>query len=117
MEVFLYVGDLDEHLNYFTDFLKINNCRYDIDKGYLGYKINMEMDKIDLLSEHICQFMLDFYLKDAVISKVYDEYPCFNTNDASKILTEISDKIYRDAVAGMQPAAAFLFSERRETDS
>ena len=23
LEVFLYVGDLDEHLNYFTDFLKI----------------------------------------------------------------------------------------------
>lgn len=93
LEIFLYVGDLDEHLNYFTDFLKINNCRYDIDKGYLGYKINIEIDKIDVLSEHICQFMLDFYLKDAVISKVYDEYPCFNTNDASKILTEISDKI------------------------
>ena len=94
MEVTLYPGESKSHLDYFTDFLDLQSTRYEISHCYFGHKIHVFLsdDDIDMLSSHICGFILDFYLKEAVLSKIYDEYPCFNTDDAGKILTKLSYK-------------------------
>ena len=95
MEINLYPGNNKNHLNYYTDFLTLNNIRFKIIPSYFGNKIiaYISSDKLQNFSSHSCNFILDFYLKEAVISKIYDEYPLFNTNDASKILSKLSEKI------------------------
>ncbi len=95
MEIALYPGELKSHLDYFTDFLDLQNTRYEISRCYFGYKINIFLENIspDFLASHACRFILDFYLKEAVISKIYDEYPDFNTDEAGVILSKLSQKI------------------------
>lgn len=95
MEITLYPGESKSHLDYFTDFFDLQSIRYEISHCYFGHKIHVFPDDndIDLLSSYICRFILDFYLKEAVLSKIYDEYPCFNTDDAGIILTKISQKL------------------------
>ena len=95
VEIILYPGENKNQLEYFTSFFDTKDIRYEINHCYLGHKviICISSDKLDIISSHICLFVLDFYLKEAVISKVYDEYPCFNTQEASHILATLSQKI------------------------
>ncbi len=93
MEIILFVGKSKDHLNYYTDLFITNGIQYETGQGYLGYNIKVNVENTGMLAECICRFILDFYLKEAVISKIYDEYPCFNTQSAGNILTEISKKI------------------------
>lgn len=95
MEITLYPGETKNHLDYFTDFFDLKCTRYEISQSYLGYRIIVILNdnEIDMISSHVCRFILDFYLKEAVLSKIYDEYACFNTDDAVIILTKISQKL------------------------
>lgn len=95
VEIILYPGDNKTQLDYFTSFFDTKDICYEINHCYFGYKIliSISNDTLDAVSEHICRFVFDFYLKEAVISKVYDEYPCFNTQEASHILAKLYEKI------------------------
>ena len=95
MEINLYLGETKTHLNYFTDFFTLQNIRFKIYSSYFGNRININIDsnKIYLLSSHICKFILDFFIKEAVVSKIYDEYPLIDTVKAGEILSELSEKI------------------------
>ena len=95
MEINLYFGESKIHLDYFTDFFTLQNIRFKIFPSYFGNRISINIDanKIYLLSSHICRFILDFYIKEAVVSKIYDEYPIIDTIKAGEILSELSEKI------------------------
>lgn len=95
MEINLYSGESKIHLDYFTDFFTLQNIRFKIFPSYFGNRININIDtnKIYLLSSHICRFILDFFIKEAVVSKIYDEYPLINTVKAGEILSQLSEKI------------------------
>ena len=91
--IILYPGNSKNHLDYFTFFLDANGIKYEINHCYLGHKlVILQNNKIDIVVSHICSFIFEFYLKEAVISKIYDEYPLFNTEDASFILADVSNK-------------------------
>lgn len=89
------LADCRNYLDYYTEFLTQQNTRYEIIPHYDGIKIlvTIPKEKLYIIAEHSCRFILDFYLKEAVISKIYDEYPIFNTQDAGNILYDLSLKI------------------------
>jgi len=93
VETILYPGDNKSHLDYFTDFLTLQDTRFEITTSALGYKLIIKNDIAHKLASHICSFIVDFYIKEAVLSKIYDEYPDFNTNDAGKLLLDLSHRI------------------------
>lgn len=95
LEITLYPGKNKEQLDYCIFFLESSSIKYKADKCFLGNRVLIfSSDKIvKALASHICDFIFEFYLKEAVISKIYDEYHMFNTDDAGHILSEVSKKI------------------------
>lgn len=95
MEVNLYPGDSRPRLIYYTDFLNQQNIRFEKALSYFGNKITIyaSTEQIGIISSHSSRFIFDFYLKEAVASKIYDEYPLLNAEDAGEILEKISEKI------------------------
>lgn len=100
LELGLCLEDCRNYVNYYTDFLTEQNISYKISPHYNGIKILVAStyDNLNIIAEHSCRFILDFYLREAVISKIYDEYPCFNTHDACNILCSLSKKISQTPV-------------------
>lgn len=94
VEIILYPGRSVRLSEYFTGLFDSNGQQYKIETCYLGYKLTLSDCNIslDILADNICHFIFDNHLKEAVISKVYDEYPCFNTAEAVKILSEVSQE-------------------------
>ena len=88
MCVVLYTGYDNEYKNYFLDFLKETNIEHSEEKCYLGFKITVYADEEDLkiLIKRIIEYILEYQLKDAVFSKIYDEYGCLDANDACNVL-------------------------------
>lgn len=103
MEITLYVGDSKEHLKFFTDIFDDENSHISADNCCFGYCLNIVTDKysIDEISGYICVFLIEFYLKEAVLSKIYDEYSYLDVEDASVIMTKLSKKIKETDVFAM----------------
>ena len=95
VEVNLYPGDSKPRLAYYTDFLNQQNIRFKTALSYFGNKIIIyaPFEQIGIISSHSSRFIFDFYLKEAVASKIYDEYPLLNADDAGGILEKISETI------------------------
>lgn len=100
MELTLYPGNSRNQLEFFTDYLTLQNKEFEISGSELGNVITVSTETLshELLAIHSCRFILEFYLKEAVLSKIYDEYPFFNTDDASHILSELSDLVVSSPV-------------------
>ena len=100
MGITFYPGKSKDHLDYYTFFLDTNDIEYEISHCYFGYKLFIYSNdySLETVSTGICSFIFEFYLKEAVISKIYDEYPLFNTDDACRILSEVSEKFAKTPV-------------------
>ncbi len=93
MEFRLYTPDFPENTRYLSDCFARTASLYEITPSYFGCRINIIDIEYDELKEFLCRYLFDFYLKDFVLNKIYDEYCFFNTNDAGFVLSELSDSI------------------------
>lgn len=95
MKITLYSGMKKEYADYFKNLSFIQNSGANVTDTYLGYKIDFDIDKekIDELVNKIISFILETYLKDAIFSKIYDEYFFLDATDAGSILVSIEKEL------------------------
>ncbi len=93
MEFRLYTADFPENTRYLNDCFDGTNSSFEIKPSYFGSLININNIEHGELKKFLVQYLFDFYFKELVLSKIYDEYYYFNTNDASFVLSELSDSI------------------------
>ena len=63
-----------------------------IQSRVFGNKIYVDVSDeryIGEFSEKLCYFICEVYLKESVLLKIYDEYPCIDSHMAAKIMLEI----------------------------
>lgn len=58
-------------------------------QSYFGIQMIIQLENIDALSSNICCYICENYLKDAVLTKIFDEYSDINASEAGKILINI----------------------------
>lgn len=93
MEFKLYTADFSENTRYLNDCFAGTASSFEITPSYFGSLININNIEPDVLKKFLCRYLFDFYLKEFVLSKIYDEYYFFNTDDAGIILSELSEKL------------------------
>lgn len=95
MEINLYLGESKNRLDYYTEFFTLQKIRFEITPSYFGNEItiNVNSDELCLVCAHSCRFIFDFYLKEFVASKIYDEYPLLDAICAGEILAQLSEMI------------------------
>lgn len=94
MEISLYTGS-ENPAEYYTDFLTQNKINFKITSvnSELIITVYANDAQTEQISEFLCRFMIEFYLKEAVFSKIYDEYPTLGIEDASIIMLRLSDEL------------------------
>ena len=95
MHITLYLAGNDEHLKFFTTFFSQINKTVCVSECFMGYCIESDISESDIpwISVCITRFIIEFYLKEAILSKVYDEYLNLDVNDAVSLLSEISANV------------------------
>ena len=91
----MYPGESKNRLDYYAEFFSLKKIRFEITPSYFGnaITINVNSDELYLVSSHSCRFIFDFYLKEFVASKIYDEYPILDAICAGEILAQLSEMI------------------------
>ena len=89
-----------EYADYFIKLNFIQNSDFNLTQTYLGYKIdlNIEDEKIDELTFNIISFIVEIYLKDAIFSKIYDEYYFLDATDAGGILINLTKELAKSHI-------------------
>jgi len=96
MHITLYLANSDEHLICLTDFLNKENKMINIAVCFMGYCVEFDIPESELsdLSLFLSRFIVEFYLKESILSKVYDEYINLDVNDAVALLSEMSETVF-----------------------
>ena len=94
LEISLYTGS-EIASQYYSDFLSQNNFKFksELLNSETVLTVYADLNKTELIADFICRFMVEFYLRETVLSKIYDEYASFTTEDASCILSQLSDEV------------------------
>lgn len=95
MEVVLYPGCSGEQLDLLCQNLDEKELHNFVDSDYFGYKIIVCMDEtmLEILKGEICSYIVETYLKDAILTKIYDEYPLIDVYDSGLILVKLVEEI------------------------
>ena len=88
MELVLYPGKEDEKSEYFTRLFESENIEFSKDSTFLGECIVLhpEKNEIHKISGYISVFILEFYLKEYVLTKIYDEYEMLDVSAGCEVL-------------------------------
>ncbi len=91
MEIILYTGNCSGNNNFLLSDNDEGIYAADSVQNYFGYEtvLNVEDKNVDFISSEICMCIAEFYLKETVLAKIYEDYPCIDALDAGKVLVEI----------------------------
>lgn len=100
MCVVLYVGCDSKHQKHFLSFFDFNEIRYKAKKCIFGCKIECFTSEQDIitLAEYITAFIVEFYLKEQILSKIYDEYSQLSVDDACNCVGKIINELKKSDI-------------------
>ncbi len=100
LEIVVYPGKEDEKSGYFGEMLENENIDYSKDLSLLGlcYVVNLQENDIKKFSAVISVYILEFYLKEFVLTKVYDEYDMIDVSIGCDVLLRLNDEIAKSDV-------------------
>ncbi len=95
MNITLYFVGNEEHLKYFASVFDTDNIIYEVSRCFMGYCIELECEKkyMQTVSFYVSGFIIEFYLKEAILSKIYEEYVELDVNDAVGLLCEMLSNV------------------------
>ncbi len=98
MKIVLYIGTDKAFCEYFSRCFDNLGIIYNIDYDYFGYKIDLVCNDICSIMDLMVEFYIEFHLKNHILSKVYDEYPLLDIDDAAYIMCILSKKLVDKSV-------------------
>ena len=95
MKLVLYPGKEEEKTEYFRELFDSENIEYSEDSGFLGkcFVIYPIKDDIPVIADYISVYILEFYLKEYVLTKIYDEYEMMDVSSGCEVLLGLSREI------------------------
>lgn len=95
MKITLCLADNNEHLKYFKAFAAEENLNQICYKNVFGYCMDIECSTslLEKMCREISVFALEFYLREAVFNKIYDEYVSLDITDAGMLFSMLSKNI------------------------
>jgi len=100
LELVLYPGNEEEKQIYFKDFFESESIEYFVDSSFLGdyISVNIKRDELHTVSALISVFILEFYLKEYVLTKIYDEYEMIDVSVGCDVLLSLNREISKSEV-------------------
>ena len=92
MDLILYTSEDSEYNAFLLEDSEYKTIIKKCKKEYFGNKIYVDVSDegyIEEFSKKLCYFICEVYLKESVLLKIYDEYPCIDSHMAAKIMLEI----------------------------
>ena len=94
MKIVLYIGTDESYRDYFIECFMNHEINYDIEYCYFGYKLEINFcNRISYITNFIIDFYVEFHLKNYILSKIYDEYPYLDVDDAVNVMCILSKSI------------------------
>lgn len=100
MELVLYPGKEEEKSEYFKELFDEENVEYSEDSGFLGncLVVQLNTDEIHRISAIVSVFILEFYLKEYILTKIYDEYEIIDVSVGCEVLLRLNGEITKSDV-------------------
>lgn len=94
MKIVLYIGTDESYFDYFAESLDNYEINYVSEYDYFGYRLEFECD-VDIIkiTNIIIEFYIEFHLKNYILSKIYDEYPFLDVDDAVDVMCTLSKSV------------------------
>lgn len=94
MKIVLYTGTDESHCNYFAEYFYSLGIEHKIGYDYFGYRFEvLNIVDVSNITNIIICFYIEYHLKNYILSKIYDEYPYIDIDDAADVLCSLTKNI------------------------